>query len=344
MSIKIKPKAISIIIQILVWTGVLLLPLIFVPHPPRHLPGPESTNYFGIISNFTLLIGFYYLNYYLLIPKFYLKRKTAAYIFFVIVSMVTISLISYIYKYPFNFQYINEFRLRLPLFGPSILFFVVVLFISLGLRINSEWKRAEKEKIKIEKEKLNAELSYLKAQVNPHFLFNTLNIIYTLAIMKSDQTAEAVMKLSKLMRYVITDVHEKFVSIEKEIGYIENFIELHRLRLAKNNQINLHVSGNQEGLQISPFILIPFVENAIKHGTSAIEPMIIDITIALSNNKLHFLVKNDKLNIDPQNYDSTGVGNENTKKRLEMIYKKNYTLQITETDKTFEVELNIVLI
>jgi LytS/YehU family sensor histidine kinase len=212
------------------------------------------------------------------------------------------------------------------------------------LRINAEWKRAEKEKIKIEKEKLNAELSYLKAQVNPHFLFNTLNIIYTLAAMKSDQTAEAVMKLSKLMRYVIIDVQAPFVPIEKEIGYIENFIELHRLRLAKNNQINVHISGNQEGLQISPFILIPFVENAFKHGTSAIEPMIIDITIALSNNELHFQVKNDKLNINPQNYDSTGVGNENTMKRLEMIYKKNYTLQIIESDKTFEVELNIVLI
>jgi two-component system LytT family sensor kinase len=345
MSIKIKPKAISIIIQILVWTGVLLLPLIFVPHPPpHHQPKPEGPHYFEIISNFTLLIVFYYLNYYLLIPKLYLKRKTTTYIFSVIGSLVIITLISHIINYSFNIQYVDKFRPRPLLFGPSILFFIVVLFVSLGLRINAEWKRAEKEKIKIEKEKLNAELSYLKAQVNPHFLFNTLNIIYTLATMKSDQTAEAVMKLSKLMRYVIIDVQEQFVPIEKEIGYIENFIELHRLRLAKNNQINVHISGNQEGLQISPFILIPFVENAFKHGTSAIEPMIIDITIALTNNELHFSIKNDKLNINQQSYDSTGVGNENTMKRLELIYKKNYTLQITETDKTFEVELNIVLI
>jgi len=218
--------------------------------------------------------------------------------------------------------------------------------VSLGLRINFEWKRSEEEKNKIEKEKLNAELSYLKAQVNPHFLFNTLNIIYTLATTRSDQTAEAVMKLSKLMRYVIIDVQAPFVPIEKEIGYIENFIELHRLRLAKNNQINFLVSGIQDGLQISPFLLIPFVENAIKHGTSTIEPMIIDISLALalSNNELQFSVKNDKLNVNPQNYDSTGVGNENTRKRLEMIYKKNHTLHITETDKTYEVKLNIALI
>ncbi|MCX6238251.1 MAG: sensor histidine kinase [Bacteroidia bacterium] len=210
--------------------------------------------------------------------------------------------------------------------------------------MNSELKRAEEEKIKIEKEKLNAELSYLKAQVNPHFLFNTLNIIYTLATMRSYQTAEAVMKLSKLMRYVISDIQAPFVPLEKEIGYIENYIELLRLRMAKNNQICFNILGNPEGLQISPFILIPFVENAFKHGTSAVEPMLIDITIAVSNDELYFSVKNNKLNITSQDDESTGIGNENTRKRLEMIYKENYTLQIIETDKTFEVKLKVVLI
>ena len=340
-----KSKAITIIIQILVWTGLLLFPLIFSPPSPSGFDRSLNNNSTEITINFLLLIGFYYFNYYLLIPRYYLKKKTATYIFSVIGSLVTYSLISNIFAYTSHIQRINEFNHKPPQFGPSILFFVVILFVSLGLRINFEWKRSEEEKNKIEKEKLNAELSYLKAQVNPHFLFNTLNIIYTLATTRSDQTAEAVMKLSKLMRYVIIDVQAPFVPIEKEIGYIENFIELHRLRLAKNNQINFLVSGIQDGLQISPFLLIPFVENAIKHGTSTIEPMIIDISLALalSNNELQFSVKNDKLNVNPQNYDSTGVGNENTRKRLEMIYKKNHTLHITETDKTYEVKLNIVL-
>jgi len=231
-----------------------------------------------------------------------------------------------------------------PVFGHSILLFVVVLFVSLGLRMNAEWKKTEEEKIAIEKEKLNAELSYLKAQVNPHFLFNSLNVIYTLATLKSEQTAEAVMKLSKLMRYVILDAHTPFVSLEKELAYIENFIELHRLRLANNNQIDFRISGNTEGLQISPFILIPFVENAIKHGTSAIEPMMISIEITLLNNELQFTVKNNKLTIKSETQNSTGVGIENTRKRLEMIYRKNHTLQINETEKTFEVKLNLFLV
>ena len=338
-------KAIAIIIQVLVWVGLFLLPIIFVPHtPPPGFPQTQSIYSAERTITFLLLIGFFYLNYYLLIPKFYLKKKTVSYLSFVFASLIIILFISNIFVH--ILLYVpdrNEFHPGSPGSSPSILFFVVVLFVSLGLRINFEWKRAEEEKVEIEKEKLNVELSYLKAQVNPHFLFNTLNIIYTLATTQSDQTAEAVMKLSKLMRYVIVDVQAPFVPIEKEIGYIENFIELHRLRLANNNQIDLKISGNPEGLQISPFILIPFVENAIKHGTSTVMPMVIIISMALSNNEIHFSVKNDKQNANQQNYDSTGVGNENTRKRLELIYKKNYTLDISETDKTFEVNLKIVL-
>jgi sensor histidine kinase YesM len=224
-----------------------------------------------------------------------------------------------------------------------LLLFIVMLFVSLGLRMNSEWKKAEEEIIKIEKEKLNSELSYLKAQINPHFLFNSLNSIYSLAIIKSDQTAEAVMKLSNLMRYVILDVHIPFVPLEKELGYIKNYIELHRLRLADNIQINFRFSGNSEGFLISPFILVPFVENAFKHGTSAIDPIYINIDISLVKNRLDFKVNNNKPTKYFENQPSTGVGIENTRKRLEMIYKKNYTLKISDTDKKFEVDLILLL-
>lgn len=336
-----KPKGITGIIQILVWIGLLMLPLIFVPPSPPDLPKPVNINPLETIITFLLQIGFYYINYYLLIPHFYLRKKTVVYILSLIASLIVIISLSITISYLFYFYQTNELSPKIPLFGHVIILFVVMLFVSLGLRMNFEWKRAEEEKIKIEKEKLNAELSYLKGQVNPHFIFNTLNIIYTLAIMRSDHTADAVMKLSKLMRYAIMNIQTPFVPLEMEIGYIENFIELHRLRLANNNQINFSITGNPEGLEISPFILIPFVENAIKHGTSTVESMMIDISIALSKNEIHFSVKNNKLNTSSENEDSTGVGNENTRKRLEMIYKKNHTLKITETEKTFEVVLNI---
>ncbi len=340
-----KPKVITTIIQILVWSLLLLLPMLFNPPPaPRGMPQMEVINPTVNILTTILPIGFYYFNYYLLIPLLYLRKKTFTYILSVIGSLVVIILFSIICSYLFNDLSGNTSRPMPPVFDHSILLFVVVLFVSLGLRMNAEWKKTEEEKVKIEKEKLNAELSYLKAQVNPHFLFNTLNVIYTLATLKSEQTAEAVMKLSKLMRYVILDAHTPFVPLEKELAYIRNFIELHRLRLANNNQIDFRISGNTEGLQISPFILIPFVENAIKHGTSTIEPMTISIEITLLNNELQFNVKNNKLTIKSETQNSTGVGIENTRKRLEMIYKKKHNLQINETGKTFEVKLNLFLL
>jgi sensor histidine kinase YesM len=340
-----KPKVITTIIQILVWSVLLLLPMLFnPPNEPRGMPQMVVINpTINILTNI-LPIGFYYFNYYLLIPLLYLRKKTFAYILSVIGSLVVIILFSIICFYLFNDHSGNTSRPMPPVFGHSILLFVVVLFVSLGLRMNAEWKKTEEEKVKIEKEKLNAELSYLKAQVNPHFLFNTLNVIYTLATIKSEQTAEAVMKLSKLMRYVILDAHTPYVPLEKELSYVENFIELHRLRLANNNQIDFRISGNTEGLQISPFILIPFVENAIKHGTSTIEPMMISIEITLLNNELQFTVKNNKLTTKSDMQNSTGVGIENTRKRLEMIYKKKHNLQINETAKTFEVKLNLFLV
>lgn len=340
-----KPKVIITIIQILVWSLLLLLPMLFNPPlPPREMPQMVPFNPMVNILTTILPIGFYYFNYYLLIPLLYLRKKTFAYILSVICSLVVIILFSIICSYLFNYYSGNTFRLMPPVFGHSILLFIVVLFVSLGLRMNAEWKKTEEEKVKIEKEKLNAELSYLKAQVNPHFLFNTLNVIYTLATLKSEHTAEAVMKLSKLMRYVILDAHTPFVSLDKELGYVGNFIELHRLRLANNNHIDFRISGNTEGLQISPFILIPFVENAIKHGTSTIEPMMISIEITLFNNELQFTVKNNKLTTKSETQNSTGVGIENTRKRLEMIYKKKHNLQINETAKTFEVKLNLFLL
>lgn len=339
-----KPKLITIIIQILVWTVLLILPMLITPPPPPdYLPRSMFFNQSMLLLASVFPIGFYYLNYYKLIPLFYLQKKTITYLLSILLSLTILIIISNFFTYLSDNHGIYERRPPFPFLIHSLLLFVVVLFVSLGLRMNSEWKKAEEEIIKIEKEKLNAELSYLKAQINPHFLFNSLNSIYSLAIIKSDQTAEAVMKLSNLMRYVILDVHIPFVPLEKELGYIKNFIELHRLRLADNNQIDFQFSGNSEGLLIAPFILVPFVENAFKHGTSAIDPINIIIDISLVKNRLDFKVNNNKPAKYFENQLSTGVGIENTRKRLEMIYKKNFTLTILETDNTFEVGLTLLL-
>jgi LytS/YehU family sensor histidine kinase len=321
----------------------MLLPMIITPPSSDPMPRVKFIDQFLIPLATILPISFYYLNYYKLIPLFYLQKKNINYVLSVIASLIILILTTKIFTYLSDNQ--NEFDAKplFPFVGHSLFLFIVVLFVSLGLRMNSEWKKAEEEIIKIEKEKLNVELSYLKAQINPHFLFNSLNSIYSLAIIKSDHTAEAVMKLSNLMRYVVLDVNIPFVSLDKELGYIENFIEISRLRLAENNQIDFQFSGDTEGLLIAPFILVPFVENAFKHGTSAIDPMKIKIEASLVKNRLYFKANNSKPAKHFENQLTTGVGIENTRKRLEMIYKKNYTLTILETENTFEVSLTLLL-
>lgn len=149
--------------------------------------------------------------------------------------------------------------LRVIFFDYGLYMFILVLVCALLLKTNQRWR-------KLRQEKLETELSYLKAQINPHFLFNTLNSIYALAIEKSDYTATAVVKLSGMMRYIISESHKHFVSLEKEISYINDYIELQKFRLGGTVKIHYSLQGHYPGKEIAPLILITFVENAFKYG------------------------------------------------------------------------------
>jgi LytS/YehU family sensor histidine kinase len=217
-------------------------------------------------------------------------------------------------------------------------FFLVfaVLFFSLLLRIASQWRRSEKEK-------LNAELSYLKAQINPHFLFNTLNSIYALAIEKSDNTATAVAKLSGMMRYVISDAAKRFVPLDKELAYIKDYIELQRIRFGDTIQLYFDINGTANGKQIAPLILISFIENAFKYGVNAEEDSVIGIHMNIEENKLNMRVYNHKVNVQMAHEGKTGTGIANTKTRLDLLYPARHLLTISENEKEFSVSLTLIL-
>jgi len=214
--------------------------------------------------------------------------------------------------------------------------FFAVFFFSLLLRIALQWRQAQKEK-------LDAELSYLKAQINPHFLFNTLNSIYSLAIDKSDNTAPAVAKLSGMMRYVITDTAKEFVPLEKEIAYIKNYIELQRIRFGETIHLFFDVNGNPSGKQIAPLLLIPFIENAFKYGVNAEENSTIRIHIFIDENKLNMEVQNNKVNVQMKHEDKTGTGIANTQSRLQLLYPARHFLKITDIEKEFLVSLTLII-
>jgi two-component system LytT family sensor kinase len=223
-----------------------------------------------------------------------------------------------------------------------ILMFLLILFISSFIKITQQWIISERRSKNIETEKLNTELSFLKSQINPHFLFNTLNNIYALALTKSDFTADAVMKLSSLMRYVVDDAKNNYVPLEKEIEYLNHFVELQRLRLNEKVVIELHVEGNYDNLVIAPLILMPFVENIFKYGISTHEDSKVLISLFIKETNLYLRTVNQAFkHTNVKNL--KGIGIDNTIRRLDLLYPDKYSLHIDDLNSEFIVDLKLIL-
>ena len=199
----------------------------------------------------------------------------------------------------------------------------------------------EKIKGNLENEKLVSELAFLKSQINPHFLFNSLNNIYSLAYQKSEKTPEAILKLSEIMRYMLYESNENKVPLLEEIRYLKNYIELQKLRFKDKAYINFEVDEDIQDQKITPLILISFVENAFKHGVATDKENPITIVLNVSTNKLFFQVLNRK---NTQNKDETGgIGLQNVKRRLDLLYKGQYRLHIQDDKDIYSCELYLNL-
>jgi len=205
-----------------------------------------------------------------------------------------------------------------------------------------EWLKIEQKKDEIEHEKINTELSFLKSQVNPHFFFNTLNNIYSLAVIGSEQTAPAIMKLSSIMRYILTETQTNLVPLQNEIDFITNFIDLQSVRLTDKVKVNFKAEGDVEPIQIAPLLFIPFIENAFKYGISTKEKTVIEIYMLAANNKLSFTVSNTI--VQAIRGETTGIGINNVKRRLELLYPGKHDLRVEEQNNQFIVHLDIELL
>ncbi|MEJ7643865.1 MAG: histidine kinase [Chryseolinea sp.] len=218
----------------------------------------------------------------------------------------------------------------------------IVIFVAM-LRFALEWLDLETRKKEVENEKLIAELNFLKAQINPHFLFNTLNNLYYLAYSKSDNTTEVIAKLSQMMRYMIYDSNHAKVLLTKEIEYMLNYISLERLRLNDQVPIKFEVSSNTEQVWITPLIFITFLENAFKHGVSNSNPGAwVNISIQLRGNECIYIVENSK-NAEKDMAEKSGIGLRNVQRRLELSYPGTHTLETSETADKYSVKLNLFL-
>ena len=217
----------------------------------------------------------------------------------------------------------------------------IVFFVGM-LRFAADWFELEAKKKELANEKLLAELNFLKAQINPHFLFNTLNNLYYLAFSKSDNATVVIDKLSQMMRYMIYDSNHPTVSLSKEVDYINNYISLERIRLNDEVEISFDVSGSIEKMKIVPLIFITFLENAFKHGMGNQQGAYVKAMIQVEGNTCTYTVENSHVPGTSQ-HEKSGIGLQNVKRRLALSYPDQYDLKIEDTDSTYRVHLKLTL-
>jgi LytS/YehU family sensor histidine kinase len=186
-------------------------------------------------------------------------------------------------------------------------------------------------------------LNFLKQQVNPHFLFNALNSTNSVTINTSDIASNTILKLSAILRYMLYETENKMVNLSDEIGIIDNYIDLQKLRLPRNVSVNYHVSGDTHNNQIAPLLLIPLIENAFKYGVDNVNDTFIDIIISIFDDTLTLEVKNRIIPKSNEPFSDSGIGIKNIKRRLDLIYPDRYRFETDQKDDIFTVNLEIKL-
>ena len=220
--------------------------------------------------------------------------------------------------------------------------FILIIIIGLSIAVSTvqKWQVTEQLVVKTQAEKAHAELSFLKAQINPHFLFNTLNNIYALSVTDSQNTSESIMKLSNIMRYVTDEVTEDLVLLQSEVDCIKDYIDLQKLRLGKKTKLNFTISGAITNQKIAPLVLMTFIENVFKYGISKNKPTVIEIRLLADDSKLFFFCQNTIVEKE-SSIKRKGIGIANTRQRLEHLYPGKHQLEIKNENQLFTVTLSI---
>ncbi|MDW5288690.1 sensor histidine kinase [Formosa sp. PL04] len=331
------------LIHIFIWSLFLFVFFLQVYLNTGEIPKP--------FLNF-LLIGFisFYINYLFLVPQFLLKKKNLYY--FITVSIliaIAVVFIQFVLPRPELIRHLpppndingqgNKPGLRI---GFPLFLNLILIVIGTAIKMYLEWDKNIQHQKEVESQKSTAELHFLKNQLSPHFLFNSLNSIYSLTSKKSNDAPEAVITLSELMRYMLYQADNDFVMLKDELDYVQNYLKLQRLRIANNKNVTLNIRGGIEQQKIRPLLLIPFIENAFKYGTDYKGNTLVHIEINVNGNNLDFkctnLIGNRK-----QDLKNSGIGLQNTRERLQLLYPNLHEFIIEEENNQFIVNLNLNL-
>lgn len=326
----------------------LVVPVLVSPKPPdaSFLSQPALRDLFANI----LMLIIFYLNFYLLIPRLYFRDKHLLYGVIVVAGLLLISIVPSQLAHLIHLEPDRNpppFGVDRPLpreesafmhIQHNVFLYAAVILSSLLLRIRTRLFDTEVLR-------QHAEIGSLKSRINPHFLFNTLNNIYALAIREHAQgTASGLLKLSAMMRYVVTETVADFVPLHKEITYTNDYIDLQKMRLTSAVALTYQITGDPGEKKIAPVILMPFIENAFKHGVNPDQDSYIKIRITIGESSLELVVENKKVTPDNDPHVKSGVGIENTKERLKLLYPDKHLLQINEDQNTHTVRLILQLL
>jgi hypothetical protein len=344
MTVRKKLKKIllsEVSIFIYLWIALFLFTLLFGR-------GRNQVTISGIQLAFTLnYVAMTTLNNFVLLPRYLIRGKYAKYFS---LGLLMIVIFGFTEEYLIEPLLLDRMRGEATLRGLSFAIFKSIFVVALfsAYKLIWDYQRKQQRLKQLEREKVESELKFLKSQISPHVLLNNLNNIYSYALEGSGKTPDMIMKLSGLMRYMLYEAREKWVSLEKEVNYLRDFVELQKVRLEDRGDVEFKVVGNREDRKIAPLLLVAFVENSFKHGMEAPDDKIhIRIHIEVDEDELRFYAENSR---DPDatesDYDiesERGIGLDNVKKRLNLLYPDRHSLRFEEDEDRFYVYLTIQL-
>ena len=335
--------------HVLFWACYISLPLLLMHNPAptdntklptlntNNLPDQYFYPVFFAINFLSILL--FYANTELLMPRFLSKKKGLIYASGVICVLMVALVINYYFRSwivgtpPRTFVTLTTFYL-----------FMSVIGISTCYRLLTDYQRDQRLQTEREKIRLQAELSFLRSQISPHFMFNLMNSLAALARKKSDLLEPMIVKMSDLLRYMLYDSDETRVPLDKEINYLKSYVDLQKLRFGNHVKVEMEVETPANGIALEPMLLIPFVENAFKHGTGYLREPFIQISLKTEGKKLFFVVKNRFNPESKETKDSnSGIGLANVRRRLELMYEENHALLVHTKKDLFITELTIDL-
>ncbi len=370
-------KLLYVAIHILAWVMLFLLPFVFLNVSLKN--GSGIINLLVLIKAAII----FYINFLILVPRFLLHKKWGAFFLSLVMLLVFNFAASFLdakitkptrigggefripppemrhiegdkpvlimrdhHGEPFpdgHFAKRDHFFIGFRSIG-QISFVLMLIGVSTSLKLTEQWFKNEKHQEVVKNEQLSTELAFLKSQINPHFLFNSLNSIYSLAHKKSDKAPTAIVQLSKIMRYVIDDANNSTVLLEKELEHLNDYIELQKLRLTEKTKLLFDINNQSHNALIEPMLLVPFIENAFKHGVDSYNISYITIKIDISQDRLVFKSSNTIAQQKTENpEEESGIGLKNVIRRLELLYPNEHKLDIIKEEKLYSVILDLKL-